>query len=397
MIKLSSLLKEILLNEYNKSQLEYIASKLGIERNNEFDALMNALDAQGIKYPDLKTQISNGEIKSLEDLKALKKQSKADVTKAAKSDSKIVYDADNIFVVVPYTHAASCYYGKGTKWCTTDKNIEYWAGYIKLNQTLYYIINKNLPESDVLHKVAILVNDDNSIEKVFNAKDSGVNKKEYFKKLKDQIGYDLRDKINFTSKSEIIKPITLKQIEREREEYIRNYRDKALKILQNYIDNGSKGDLIINFPITSLPPNLVVGEDLYIRTDTLNSLPSNLTVNGDLLIENSPISTLPQDIKVGKDIYAVASDLSSLPDNLEVNGNLYLNRSAKISKLPKGLKVKNNLGLDETKVTLDSLPEDLMVGGTLFLNKTPLSKQYDKDELIKLIKRQYPGVNEVYI
>ena len=57
MIKLSSLLKEILLNEYNKSQLEYIASKLNTERNKEFDSLMNALDAQGIKYPDIKNKI----------------------------------------------------------------------------------------------------------------------------------------------------------------------------------------------------------------------------------------------------------------------------------------------------------------------------------------------------
>ena len=68
MIKLSSLLKEILLNEYNKSQLEYIASKLNTERNKEFDSLMNALDAQGIKYPDIKNKIISGEIKSFEDL-----------------------------------------------------------------------------------------------------------------------------------------------------------------------------------------------------------------------------------------------------------------------------------------------------------------------------------------
>ena len=68
MLKLVDLLKEITLLEYNKSQLDYIAVKLNIEDRNEFNSLMNALDAQSIKYSDLKKQIEDGSLKTIEDL-----------------------------------------------------------------------------------------------------------------------------------------------------------------------------------------------------------------------------------------------------------------------------------------------------------------------------------------
>ena len=48
MIKLVNLLKETILLEYNKSQLEYVAVKLNVEDRNEFNSLMNALNAQDI-------------------------------------------------------------------------------------------------------------------------------------------------------------------------------------------------------------------------------------------------------------------------------------------------------------------------------------------------------------
>jgi hypothetical protein len=357
MIKLTSLLKELLLNEYNKSQLEYIAFKLGIERNEEFNSLMNALDAQGVKYPDLKNKIISGEIKSFGDLKALKTQSKSDVVKAAKSDSEVIYDEDGIFIIIPYTHAASCYYGKGTKWCTTDKDINYWKQYILVGEnTLYYVINKNLPESDILHKVAILVSS-LGIEEIFNTKDKNVDEEKYFNKLKKQIGYDLRDKVNFISKNKTIEPIARKEFNKE----ISNH-------VQKYIENGSKGNLRLDFPIESLPPNLTVGKDLIIQTDTLTSLPPGLNVKGSLWIEGmSPITTLPPDIKVGKSIIIHRSNISSLPDNL---------------------KVKEDLEISFTKIK--ELPKNLVVKGTLYIGGTPFA-EYSEE----FIKQKYPGVKNV--
>ena len=44
MIKLVDLLNEIILLEYNKSHLDYVAVKLNVKDKNEFNSLMNALD-----------------------------------------------------------------------------------------------------------------------------------------------------------------------------------------------------------------------------------------------------------------------------------------------------------------------------------------------------------------
>lgn len=388
MIKLSFLLKEILINEYNKSQLEYIAFKLGIERGKEFDSLLNALDAQGIKYPDLKNKIVNGNIKSFEDLKKLKLQSKSDVAKASKSDSEVVYeDKDKgIFVVIPYTHAASCYYGAGTKWCTTDKDITNWKEYIVNGEgTLYYIINKNLSESNPLYKVAVLVDSNSDIDQIFDATDKEISTN-FFTTLKKQIGYDLRDKIDFKSKSEIILP----SAEKEVEEY-------ASKIVQKYIKNGSKGNLnIIERPLLSLPQNLKVGGSLTLMFTGIKSLPSGLIIGKDLNITHEKnLKSLPPDIQVGRNIRigAIEGGLI-LPDNLTVNGNLDISDSG-IENLPNGLKVGKDLDLGGLDISLESLPKDLVVQGKLLLFNTDLSAKYYEEELTDLIKKQCPGVKKI--
>jgi hypothetical protein len=48
------------------------------------------------------------------------------------------------------------------------------------------------------------------------------------------------------------------------------------------------------------------------------------------------------------------------------------------------LNVKGDLGLSKTSIT--TLPDNLTVGGYLDLSSTPLSKQYSKDEIRKMIQ-----------
>lgn len=67
----------------------------------------------------------------------------------------VVYEDNRFFVVNPLTYDASCYYGKGTKWCTaanTDANFH------KYNDDgkLFYVLDTALPTSDPYYKVAIL-------------------------------------------------------------------------------------------------------------------------------------------------------------------------------------------------------------------------------------------------
>ena len=47
--------------------MDYIINKLGIKNDDIFGKLMNSLDAQGLKYLDLKKQIEDGKIKNIED------------------------------------------------------------------------------------------------------------------------------------------------------------------------------------------------------------------------------------------------------------------------------------------------------------------------------------------
>jgi hypothetical protein len=98
MIKLVDLLNEVILLEYNKSQLDYITVKLNVKDKNEFNSLMNALDTQGIKYPDLKKQIEAGSLKTIEDLKKLKTMSKTDTEKQIKSDVVKILDNSDLLI-----------------------------------------------------------------------------------------------------------------------------------------------------------------------------------------------------------------------------------------------------------------------------------------------------------
>ena len=203
MIKLIDILNEVILLEYNKSQLDYITVKLNVKDKNEFNSLMNALDTQGIKYPDLKKQIEAGSLKTIEDLKKLKTMSKTDTEKQIKSDVVKILDNSDFLIIQPKTYEANCYYGAGTKWCTTDKEEgpERFEQYTEYNP-ITFIIDKSKSQSDSLYKVAIsyetYYTTNNNGERlntheltVWNAEDELIDEKKYFKYLKSK-GVDIR-------------------------------------------------------------------------------------------------------------------------------------------------------------------------------------------------------------
>jgi hypothetical protein len=136
---------------------------------------------------------------------------------------------------------------------------------------------------------------------------------------------------------------------RSPEERVKNWQIATNKKIQEYIKNGSKGNLdLSNTPITSLPDNLTrVGGSLDLQNTKITSLPNNLTVEGSLYLRYTPIVNLPN--------------------------NLTINRSAEFSW-----------------TSIASLPEDLKIGGSLFLFYTPLSQMYTKPQ----IKLMVPNIKE---
>lgn len=76
--------------------------------------------------------------------------------KLAKKQSEKVYEDENLLVVKPLSYEASCFYGAGTRWCTTRKDEPtHFNTYGKTMGRLFYIIFKNKTIQDPLYKVAI--------------------------------------------------------------------------------------------------------------------------------------------------------------------------------------------------------------------------------------------------
>jgi hypothetical protein len=67
----------------------------------------------------------------------------------------VVYDDGRFFVVNPLNHSASCYYGKGTKWCTAAETDTHFKKYNE-DGKLFYIIDRSKPTNDPQYKVALL-------------------------------------------------------------------------------------------------------------------------------------------------------------------------------------------------------------------------------------------------
>jgi len=87
---------------------------------------------------------------------------------------------------------------------------------------------------------------------------------------------------------------------RSKEERSKNFLIATQKKIQQYIKDGSKGDLDLSgTPITSLPQGLRVEGYLDLSGTPITSLPQGLTVGGDLNLGSTKITTLPQGLKVG--------------------------------------------------------------------------------------------------
>lgn len=172
MLKLKNILKEIIINEFNKSQTDFIATKLNISNDDILNSLLNKLDSQGITHSSIKSKILSGDIKNLKDLEKLKGLSKEDELRNIKTEeAEKVFENDDISIYIVYTWKASCIYGANTQWCTAARNDEgsFETHVIYGLETLYYIIDKS--RKDAFKKVAISVNKNNQIVSIHDDQD----------------------------------------------------------------------------------------------------------------------------------------------------------------------------------------------------------------------------------
>ena len=128
----------------------------GVNFNDNFIKLSEALK----KFEKISTNLPKTDITQYQTLEELitaitnyEGKSRRDIKKV--EGGNVVYDDGNYFVVNPLNHDASCYYGKGTKWCTAAETDTHFKKYNE-DGKLFYIIDRSKPTNDPFYKVALL-------------------------------------------------------------------------------------------------------------------------------------------------------------------------------------------------------------------------------------------------
>lgn len=123
--------------------------------------------------------------------------------------------------------------------------------------------------------------------------------------------------------------------------------------------------------IKSLPNNLIVRYGLDFIDSTIENIPNNTVIGGWLNLSGTAITELPDNLTIGGTLYLRNTKITSLPNNLTVGGGIDLSNSS-IKTIPQNLTVHTFLDLGDTNIT--SLPDNLTVGGYLDLEYSNIIK-----------------------
>jgi len=142
-------------------------------KQNSFDKLIKT----GAMTPQEK-DISYWVKKDLEDLSKLLSRTEQSISgrkerSIAKEDVDKVYEDERFLILSPKTHKASCFYGKGTKWCISAKNSPSpWDDYT--SEGLYFLFLIDSDAADPLYGKVAFVHDttkDDIFVSVYDAAD----------------------------------------------------------------------------------------------------------------------------------------------------------------------------------------------------------------------------------
>jgi len=97
------------------------------------------------------------------------RKTQREIEREIKTQADKIYEDSDVLVVRPKSHAASCYYGANTKWCTTQTgNPGYFEKYFR-DGNLYYFLNKKTN-----NKLALYRNESERQTEVYDALDRKV-------------------------------------------------------------------------------------------------------------------------------------------------------------------------------------------------------------------------------
>jgi len=325
-----------------------------INFNENFPSLKSTLDrfekiSSNLPKTDLNDYVSLGEL--AESIKDYDERIRRNFRKV--EGGNVVYEDDRFFIVNPLTHESSCYYGKGTKWCTAADS-DYQFKQYNQDGKLFYILDKTLPTDDPLYKVALLKKFDGGMT-FYDAVDETlkgsrwINGTELFDKLLVAIDTYLeseyqeqlkiwRDKESAKKERERLERLRQQRILNERREEAQERRiEGEWELGPDCPEDGLKAHALLKYLIENGDASIITNEDrneilrLQNQIDELQAEYDNSgDARTDLLDEISNLEDEIEEIKDNKiDVYNIVPTGTHYDTTLfevidsEVEGNSY--------------------------------------------------------------------------
>ena len=100
---------------------------------------------------------------------AAEKLTKAEIKKL---ESNVLLNNQDLLILIPKSYKASCYYGAGTRWCTTNKSSDTYYNRYTSNGTLIYVIDKKSTMENPWYRTAFFIDKSNGDAQAFDAPDN---------------------------------------------------------------------------------------------------------------------------------------------------------------------------------------------------------------------------------
>jgi hypothetical protein len=179
--ELRKTIEEFLDHEFNK-KTNYKYVNWVLKRNfDDFGNTIISLDSainwvekfdrvrKNLQYKDI-NQYKN--IQDLIDTLEVYGDTKSEEKTKVESDTSKIYEDSEVLIVKPLSQKSSCYYGQGTKWCTSATSGGNAFRAYNDRGPLYYFIFKNLNKDNDYYKIAIHYNVMEDKYSLFDAKDN---------------------------------------------------------------------------------------------------------------------------------------------------------------------------------------------------------------------------------
>ena len=107
------------------------------------------------------------------------KQRQEKIGQQAREESKVIADTDQYKIIRPLSTEASCYYGRGTKWCiSATQSQNYFDSYTEQGQKFFFVFLNNLKNDNLHKKIALVFDEAGDYSEAFDARDNDLDHEE---------------------------------------------------------------------------------------------------------------------------------------------------------------------------------------------------------------------------